>query len=76
MKLGNLVLDQWIDGDGDGTTLSSAVSGKPLARITSDGVDFSTVLAHARNVGGSNLRKMTFHQRCLLYTSPSPRDKF
>jgi len=63
MKLGNLVLDQWLDGDGDGTTLNSAVSGKPLAHITSDGMDFAAVLAHARNVGGSNLRKMTFHQR-------------
>ena len=63
MKLGNLVLDQWIDGDGDGTILSSAVSGEPLARITSDGVDFAQVLAHARSVGGSNLRKMTFHER-------------
>jgi oxepin-CoA hydrolase/3-oxo-5,6-dehydrosuberyl-CoA semialdehyde dehydrogenase len=63
MKLGNLVLDQWIDGDGDGTILSSAVSGEPLARITSDGVDFAQMLAHARSVGGSNLRKMTFHER-------------
>jgi len=62
-KLGNLVLDQWVDGDGDGNVLTSAVDGTPLARITSTGLDFSSVLQHARQVGGSNLRKLTFHQR-------------
>ena len=63
MKLGNLVLDQWVDGDGDGTVLTSAVNGEPLARITSSGLDFAGVLKHARSVGGSNLRKLTFHER-------------
>ena len=63
MKLGNLVLVQWLDGDGDGTVLTSAVSGEPLASITSDGLDFAEMLAHARSTGGSNLRKMTFHER-------------
>jgi len=63
MKLGNLVLDQWIDGDGDGTVLTSAINGEPLARITSAGLDFAGVLEHARSVGGTNLRKLTFHER-------------
>ncbi|MGB5627729.1 MAG: aldehyde dehydrogenase family protein, partial [Woeseiaceae bacterium] len=62
-KLGNLVLDRWVEGDGDGTLLSSAVTGEPVARITSAGLDFAEVLHHARNVGGANLRKMTFHER-------------
>jgi len=63
MKLGNLVLDQWVDGDGDGTVLTSAINGEPLARITSAGLDFAGVLEHARSVGGTNLRKLTFHER-------------
>jgi oxepin-CoA hydrolase/3-oxo-5,6-dehydrosuberyl-CoA semialdehyde dehydrogenase len=62
-KLGNLVADHWIDGDGDGTVLTSAVSGKPLAAITSSGLDFRHVLDHARHVGGPQLRKLTFHER-------------
>jgi oxepin-CoA hydrolase/3-oxo-5,6-dehydrosuberyl-CoA semialdehyde dehydrogenase len=62
-KLGNLVADQWIDGDGDGTVLLSAVSGQPLAAITSSGIDFQDVLEHARSVGGPHLRKLTFQQR-------------
>ncbi len=63
MKLGNLAQDCWVDGDGDGKTLSSAVSGEPIASITSDGLDFRAMLDHARTVGGTNLRKMTFHGR-------------
>ena len=63
MKLGNLALDRWIEGDGDGKTLTSAVSGEPVATITSDGLDFGGMLEHARKVGGANLRKMTFHER-------------
>ena len=62
-KLGNLVADRWVEGDGDGTVLLSAVSGKPLAAITSAGLDVKQVLDHARSVGGPNLRKLTFHQR-------------
>ena len=63
MKLGNLVQDRWVDGDGDGTELISAVTGAPVARITSNGLDFAAMLDHARTVGGSNLRRYTFHER-------------
>ena len=63
MKLGNLVKDQWVEGDGDGTELTSAVSGEPVATITSNGLDFAGMLEHARTVGGGNLRRYTFHER-------------
>ena len=63
MKLGNLVKGQWVDGDGDGTLLTSAVCGEPIASITSDGLDFGGMLEHARTIGGSNLRRYTFHER-------------
>ncbi len=63
MKLGNYARDEWLDGDGDGRPLISAVDSRPLASITSDGIDFGAMLAHARDVGGSNLRRLTFHER-------------
>ena len=63
MKLGNLVKDQWVEGDGDGTVLTSAVSGEPVATITSNGLDFAGMLEYARTVGGGNLRRYTFHER-------------
>ncbi len=62
-KLGNLVLDQWVEGTGDGNVLTNAVNGEPVASITSDGLDFSDILNHARTTGGANLRKLTFHER-------------
>jgi len=63
MKLGNLVKDEWVDGDGDGTVLTSAVSGEPVASISSEGLDFAEMWKYARSVGGSNLRRYTFHER-------------
>ena len=63
MKLGNLVKDEWVEGDGDGTVLTSAVSGEPVATITSNGLDFAGMLEYARTVGGANLRRYTFHER-------------
>ena len=62
-KLGNLVSDQWVEGDGDGKILASAVSGEPIASISSNGLDFKAILDHAKSVGGPNLRKLTFHER-------------
>ena len=63
MKLGNLVKDQWVEGDGDGAVLTSAVNGDSIASITSNGLDFAGMLDHARAVGGGNLRQFTFHER-------------
>ncbi len=62
-KLGNLVADQWVEGDGDGNTLLSAVTGEPVAAISSHGLDFKSMHTYARSVGGPNLRKLTFHER-------------
>ena len=63
MKLGNLVQDRWVEGSGSGRVLTSAVTGEPVATITSDGLDFKAILQHAKSVGGPNLRKLTFHER-------------
>ncbi len=63
MKLGNLVEDRWVEGQGDGGILASAVTGEPVATISSAGIDFGSVLDYARRVGGPNLRKLTFHER-------------
>ena len=66
MKLGNLVKGQWVEGDGDGSILVSAVSGAAIAGTTSKGLDFADMLNYARSQGGSELRRMTFHERALM----------
>ena len=63
MKLGNLVQDRWVEGDGEGKILTSAVNGEPVAAISSKGLDFAAMLEYAKRVGGDNLRKLTFHER-------------
>jgi oxepin-CoA hydrolase/3-oxo-5,6-dehydrosuberyl-CoA semialdehyde dehydrogenase len=63
MKLQNFAADQWVSGDDEGTELLSAVDGSEVARITSNGIDFAAMVAHGRDVGGSRLRRYTFHER-------------
>jgi oxepin-CoA hydrolase / 3-oxo-5,6-dehydrosuberyl-CoA semialdehyde dehydrogenase len=63
MKLGNYVLGQWTEGDGEGQQLYNAVTGAPIARATTKGLDFAAILNYGRKTGGHTLRKMTFHER-------------
>jgi oxepin-CoA hydrolase/3-oxo-5,6-dehydrosuberyl-CoA semialdehyde dehydrogenase len=65
-KLGNFVLGQWLQGEGDGELLVNAVNGAPIAQATTKGLDFGEILQFGRNVGGPTLRKMTFRERGLM----------
>lgn len=66
MKLQNFAENSWIDGEDDGKALKSAVDGRPVAEITSKGLDFAGMLEFARGVGGENLRQLTFHDRAFM----------
>lgn len=66
MKLQNYAENQWIEGSDDGRELRSAVDGRTVASITSNGVDFGGMLDYARRVGGTNLRQYTFHDRAFM----------
>jgi oxepin-CoA hydrolase/3-oxo-5,6-dehydrosuberyl-CoA semialdehyde dehydrogenase len=62
-KLGNFVLGNWIEGDGEGQILYNAINGNPIATATTKGLDFAAVLEFGRAQGSSQLRKMTFQER-------------
>lgn len=62
-KLGNYITGSWINGDGDGQLLYNAVTGDPVATVTTKGLDFQAILQYGRSVGNPALRKMTFHER-------------
>ena len=66
MKLQNYAAGAWVEGSDDGRELTSAVDGRAIAAISSSGLDFAAMLDHARNTGGPNLRKFTFHERALM----------
>ena len=53
----------WVHGDGDGQLLYNAITGNPIFRATSEGLNFSDILDYARRKGNPALRKMTFQQR-------------
>ncbi len=59
----NFARDEWIMGAGSLTDVHSAVTGEPVARTGSAGIDHASMLTHAREVGGPALRALTFHDR-------------
>jgi oxepin-CoA hydrolase/3-oxo-5,6-dehydrosuberyl-CoA semialdehyde dehydrogenase len=59
----NYVVGAWTFGSGKEKQLFNAVNGEVVGIATAQGIDFGEVLTYARNVGGSALRKYTFHER-------------
>ena len=66
MDYQNYALGKWITGDGDGTRLFNAITGKEIGKASSRGLDFNQMMGHSRKVGGPALRKMTFQERGLM----------
>ncbi len=66
MLLKSFALGEWMDGKGTGTPLYHAVTGAEVAIASSDGLDFKAMVEYARNVGGPNLRRLTFHERARM----------
>ena len=62
----NYARDQWVAGSGQRTAIPSAIDGSIVATTGSGGIDFAAMLHHARTVGGSALRALTFHQRARI----------
>ena len=63
IRLKSFVNGGWLEGDGSLVTLLNPATEEPLAETTTDGIDFSEALEHARSVGGPALRAMTFAER-------------
>ena len=61
--------DSWVTPtatDGSAADVHDAVTGDLVCRVSSDGLDLTGAFAHARRVGGPELRALTFHQRAGL----------
>jgi oxepin-CoA hydrolase / 3-oxo-5,6-dehydrosuberyl-CoA semialdehyde dehydrogenase len=66
MQLESFVAGRWQTGTGTPVVLRDATTGQLIANASSDGLDLSLSLVHAREVGGANLRRLTFHDRAAL----------
>jgi oxepin-CoA hydrolase / 3-oxo-5,6-dehydrosuberyl-CoA semialdehyde dehydrogenase len=73
MKLQSYVCGKWQSGHDQGVAMRDATTGEVVAEASSSGVDFASVLTHAREVGGPALRTMTFHERASLLKSLAKR---
>ncbi len=69
MQLQSFIAGRWQAGNGNPVALRDATTGEVIASACSDGLDFAATLAHARAVGGPNLRRLTFHERAALLKS-------
>ena len=63
-QLQSYAAGKWFSGEG-GDTMQHAITGEPVCRVSSKGLDFQAMLDHGRKVGGSALRQLTFHERAL-----------
>ena len=66
MQLESFVAGRWQAGRGAGVALRDATTGEVIANATAEGLDSQAMLTYAREVGGPNLRRLTFHERAAL----------
>ena len=64
-KYENYALGNWVSGNGNEKVLHNAITGAEIGTVSS-GLDFSSMMEYARNIGGPALRKLTFQQRGLM----------
>ncbi|MDO4245340.1 MAG: phenylacetic acid degradation bifunctional protein PaaZ [Deinococcus sp.] len=64
LRPASYVYGQW-HANPEGQTLLDAVYGRPVAVISSEGVDFDQALAYGREKGAA-IRKLTFHTRARM----------
>ncbi len=57
---------KWQAGSGEGAALVNPTTGDTLATASSKGLDLKAALEYSRNVGGPELRKLTYGQRAEL----------
>ena len=66
MQLESFIAGRWQAGTGTPVALRDATTGEVIANASADGLDVAASLTHAREVGGPNLRRLTFHERAAL----------
>ena len=66
MHLQSYLAGRWQTGRGRASTLRDASTGEVIAEASTEGLDFRSVVDHARGIGGPVLRAMTFHERASM----------
>lgn len=73
MQLHSFAAGKWLAGDRNIIALRDATTGAVVASSSADGLDYRAMLEHARQIGGPNLRALTFHERAALLKALAKR---
>ncbi|MFD0911827.1 phenylacetic acid degradation bifunctional protein PaaZ [Ruegeria arenilitoris] len=65
-QISSFAAGQWVAPGAGARTIASAITGEPFATAGNDALDVQAMLAHARDVGGPALRRLTFHERAKM----------
>ncbi|MEF2277169.1 phenylacetic acid degradation bifunctional protein PaaZ [Deinococcus sp. YIM 134068] len=65
IQVASLVSGRWHAAQG-GQEIRDAAYGRPVAYVSSEGLDFAGALRYGRETGGRALRRMSFHDRARL----------
>ncbi len=63
MIIPNYVKGKWVTPEKNTIAQFNAVTGEQIGEVGSDSLDYPSILEYGRKVGGTALRKMTFHER-------------
>ncbi len=66
MRLESYAEGRWHRSGGEARELFHAVSGEKVAEVSSEGLDFRSMLEYARREGSPRLGRMTFHERARM----------
>jgi oxepin-CoA hydrolase/3-oxo-5,6-dehydrosuberyl-CoA semialdehyde dehydrogenase len=69
VKLQSYASGRWYEATAGFARVTSAVDGRLLAEVSSEGLDFGAMMRYAREVGGPKLRELTFHDRAAMLKS-------
>jgi len=68
-QISSFAAGEWIAPDSSARTITSAITGDVIAEAGNATLDVTSMLEHARDVGGPNLRALTFHDRAKILKS-------
>ncbi len=66
MMISSFAAGQWVAPDSGARNIASAITGDIIAAAGNSSLDVASMHAYAREVGGKNLRKLTFHDRARM----------
>ena len=66
MSLPSWVQGSWFAPSEEGVPVHDAVTGEPIATVSTAGLDMEAVLSYARGTGGPALRELTFPERAAI----------